>query len=90
MSVLDEFLKNYEDLLLSSYESGRDWPIVIRRKTASGSGIFPRNSEAYRELEEINQELWFLNRRILKFFGVDQALLGGNGKRKRGRPRKIR
>ena len=76
MPTLDDFLENYRELLLLSYEPERDWPVIIRGKhKKSGGSIYPRNGEAHRELGNIDKQLRGLNRQILAFFGVDKHCL---------------
>jgi len=87
MPIVDEFFENYEILLHESYKRHQQYPITVTKKLKrSSSGIYCRNGQALRKLREIEKELTLLNNEILRFWGVDKAIL--QPKRGRGRPRK--
>ncbi len=92
MSTFDNFKSNYELLLYVAYRKHQGYPLVaIKNRKRSSSGIHCKDAAALKKLRGIEKQLGLLNNDILRFFGVDEAILGSNGeRRKRGRHKKRR
>jgi len=85
MPILDEFNENYFLLLEIAYSpERREFPVIVaRKKKTSGGGIHCRNGDALRTLRNVERRLRRINSDILRFFEVDEAVIVGNGRKRR-------